>query len=1100
MNTNEQSREAFSKKFLTALTVALLFSSAGIGSYGSARGASAPLEVTQQKMINVKGTVVDSKGEAIIGASIFERGSKNNGTITDVDGHFSLKVSSNSVLTVSYIGFKQQIINVQGQTSLKIVLQDNAEVLDEVVVVGYGTQKKENLTGAVSSVDVAKVFESKPVLDVQKGLQGMVPGLTITFKSGELNSTPDIKVRGLGSMNGNGSPLLLLDGVEISDLSLVNPNDIANISVLKDAASSSIYGARAAFGVVLITTKTGSNVKDRVQVNYSNNLAWNYRMNMPEYSDPIAELEAGKLANNRAGIANPEVFGMSFPQLIKGITTWKEKYANNRKGNEMVYGEDWEMIGDQAYFYRIWNPIDEMINKSTFQQNHNLSVSGTSNKTSYNISMGYSSQDGWLKQAKEDNFSKLNGSLSLNTDVTKWLNLGLKVMLVDTKTKYPYAFQNYYQYFMRWGAYFPYGTYQGKEFRHSAGFLRQANTCEKGDMLNRYSVNATAKIMDGLTFKTDFTYGTKRYSDHQTGGTTMAYNFWTPGNPYSYINAPASGTDETKFTEITENNWAFNGYLTYDKTIAKKHNIKVIAGTNAESFSYKKVYAKGTTLMSPDFGQIGLTSGLKDADSRMRETAVAGFFFRTNYDYNGKLLLEVNGRYDGSSRFPTSGQWGFFPSASLGYRISEEAFMEPVKPYLSDLKLRASYGSIGNQDVGSADDVADIYQFLPVMSTGTANWVENGKKVSTVGIPRVIPQSLTWETITTLDLGLDSRFFNNELGVSFDWFQRTTSNMLAPGRTLPDVFGAVLPKMNAGTMRTQGWELALDYNHRFNKDFKVYATASISDYKSKITKYENTKVINSIYEGKEVGEIWGFETDRFWTAADSRDKIKEYQGSLEAGNFVFGEGDIKYKDLNGNGKLDWGKSTLEDHGDLKRIGNTTPRYQYSFKLGAEYKGVDFETTFQGVGKRDLWLPGDIYIPYYSRADVLWAHQLDYWTPENPNAFYPKLFPGNSGVGNVSGLGSGKNNFYPQSKYLVNGAYLRIKNITLGYTIPTLLSKKAYIQKFRVYISGENLLTFDHMGALPVDPEINTGADIDNGGYGRTAPFSRTYSFGVQVTF
>lgn len=249
-----------------------------------------------------------------------------------------------------------------------------------------------------------------------------------------------------------------------------------------------------------------------------------------------------------------------------------------------------------------------------------------------------------------------------------------------------------------------------------------------------------------------------------------------------------------------------------------------------------------------------------------------------------------------------------------------------------------------------------------------------------------------------------------------------------------------------------------------------------------------------------MGEIWGFETDRFWNANDSRDVIKAYQGTLESGNFVFGEGDIKYKDLNGNGVLDWGKSTLDDHGDLKRIGNTTPRYQYSFKLGAEYKGVDFETTFQGVGKRDLWLPGDVYIPYYSRADVLWAHQLDYWTPDNQNAFYPKLFPGNSGVGNVSGLGSGKNNFYPQSKYLVNGAYLRLKNVTLGYTIPTLLSKKAYIQKFRVYISGENLLTFDHMGALPVDPEVNTGADIDNGGYGRTAPFSRTYSFGVQVTF
>ena len=941
MNTIQQFRGASSKKFLTALAIAIFFSTGGsLDAIADARVANASLGVSeqQQQTISIKGTVTDSNGEVVIGASIFEKGVPKNGTVTDLDGRFTLKVKPNSTLIVSYIGFKKQEVAVDGKTVVNIVLKENAELLDEVVVVGYGTQKKESLTGAVSTVDVAKVFGSKPITDMQKGLQGMVPGLTITFASGELNATPDIKIRGLGSLNGSGAPLLLLDGVEISDLSLVNPSDIANISVLKDAASSSIYGARAAFGVVLITTKTGAGTQDRVQVQYTNNLAWNNRMNLPEYSDPIKELEAGTLANNRAGIANPEVFGMYFPQLIKGITTWKDKYANNRKGNEMVYGEDWEMIDGQAYFYRVWNPFDEMLNKSTFQQNHNLSVSGTANKTTYNISLGYSDQEGWLKQAKENSYSKLNGSFSMNTDVANWLNLGVKVMLVDTKTKYPYAYQNYYQYFMRWGAYFPFGTYEGKEFRHSAGFIRQANTCEKGDILNRYSVNATAKIVDGLTLKTDFTYGTKRYSDHQTGGTTLAYNFWTNGNPYSYINAPGGSTDETNFTEITEDNWAFNAYFTYDKVFAKKHNIKLMAGTNAEYNSYKTVYAQGKQLMSPDFGQIGLTTGLKNANSAARKTTVAGFFFRTNYDYNGKLLLEVNGRYDGSSRFPSNDQWGFFPSASVGYRISEEAFMEPVKPILSDLKFRASYGSIGNQDVGSATDDADIYQFLPVMTTGTAYWIENGKKVSIVGNPRAISKSLTWETITTMDLGIDARLLNNELGVSFDWFQRTTSDMLAPGRTLPDVFGTSMPQMNAGTMRTRGWEIALDYNHRLNKDWSIYATASLSDYKSELTKYDNdTKLLSSYYEGKEVGEIWGFVTDRYWNSNDTRDAIVAYQGKLEQGNFNYGAGDIKYADLNGNGVLDWGKSTLNDHGDLKRIGNSTPRYQYAFKLGSQYK-------------------------------------------------------------------------------------------------------------------------------------------------------------------
>jgi len=1103
MKKNQQSRGTFSKKSLMALAIAFLFSTAGSvqAIAGALNGNSTQGVNQQQQTINVSGAVTDSKGEAVIGASIVEKGTKDNGTITDVNGRFSLKVRFNATLVVSYIGFTTQEIAVEGKAKVNFVLMENTELLSEIVVVGYGTQKKENLTGAVSTVDVTKVLGSKPVTDIQKGLQGMVPGLSIRFNSGELNSAPDIKIRGLGSLNGTGSPLLLLDGVEISDLSLVNPSDIANISVLKDAASSSIYGARAAFGVVLITTKTGSGTKNKVQVQYSNNLAWNYRMNTPEYSDPVAELQAGTLANNRAGNKNPELFGMYFPQLISGITNWKEKYANNRKGNEMVYGEDWELIDGQAYFYRVWNPFDEMLNKKAFQQNHNVSVSGTTDKTTYNISLGYTSQDGWLKQAKANDYRKLNGSFSMNTDVSNWLNLGVKAMLVDTKTEYPYAYQNYYQYFMRWGSFFPFGTYEGKEFRHSAGLIRQANTCEKGDILNRYSVNATAKIIDGLTFKSDFTYGTKRYSDHQVGGTTMAYDFWTNGNPYSYINAPGGSSDETNFTEITEDNWAANAYFTYDKTFARNHGVKLMAGTNAEYSSYKNVYAQGKGLMSSDFGQIGLTTGLKNAMSNARETAVAGFFYRLNYDYKGKLLLEVNGRYDGSSRFPAKDQWGFFPSASVGYRLTEETFMDPVKSVLTDLKLRASYGSIGNQDVGSSTEKGDIYQFLPVMNTGTAYWIENGKKVSIVGTPRVIANSLTWETITTADLGVDARFFDNSLGLSFDWFQRTTSDMLAPGVTLPDVFGAPLPKMNAGTMQTRGWELAVDYNHKISNDWSVYLTASVSDFNSKLTKYDNdTKLLSSNYEGKEIGEIWGFETDRYWNSTDTREAIVAYQGALEKGNFKYGEGDIKFADLNGDGKLNWGKSTLDDHGDLKRIGNTTPRYQYAFKLGSQFKSIDFEATFQGVGKCDLWLPGDVYIPYYSRADVLWNHQLDYWTESNQDAFYPKLYPGNSGTGNVSGIGSGINNFYPQSKYLVNASYVRLKNITLGYTIPALITKKAFIEKFRVYVSGQNLLTFDNMGALPLDPEINTGEGYNSGGYGRTAPFARTYSFGVQVTF
>ncbi len=1056
----------------------------------------------------VTGRILDQQSkEPIIGANVVNRVT-HTGTITDFDGNFSLELSEPSELKISYVGYVTKFVKATPGESLTVYLEEDTQLLDNVVVVGYGTQKKANLTGAVSSVDVERALDSRPVTQLSKGLQGIVPGLDITFNSGSLKAEPKINIRGVGSVNGQSKPLILLDNVEIPDISFVNPDDIESISVLKDAASSSIYGSRAAFGVILITTKDGSKMKDNVSFTYSNNFGWNQPINMIEFAaDPVAELRANLDARNRIGQV-AETFGMYFDKLIPGIEKWQANYANNRKDNTMVYGEDWEIIDNRAYFYRIWDPNEEMLRNSAPMQIHNASLTGNNGKTSYNISIGYDKTNGLLKLADEESRQRISANVSLNTQVTDWLNVGVKTMFTEKKQKYPWAYQSYYFYYMRWGAYFPYGISdgggplgnegKGEYFRHTTGFLDAAPTCTGTDQYNRLQGNMTAKLYKGLQFKTDFTYGYNNYREHGSGGAIKLNNFWASPFDYGYIYGPGSSDDQVRDRSVRIQNYNFNAYFDYALNLKKENNLLFLLGMNTDSYTYNMHYSERRNLLDPSMGEISAATGNQYVDSEHVDRASVGFFARANYNWKEKLLLEVNGRFDGSSQFPTGDKWGFFPSASIGYRISEEDFMKKIDPVVSDLKLRASYGSIGNQDVGSATDNRDFYTFATIMSSYNVNWIDAaGSKVTSVYNPSVVSSSMTWEKINTLDLGLDMGMLNNQIMVTFDWFQRENRDMLVPRMELPGVFGANEPLENAGTLRTRGVELQVNWNKQFG-DWNVYATGTYSDAKSEITKWNNpSKLIDAYYEGKEWGEIWGFTTDRFINSSDNLEQVKEYQGHLYSGGFEPLPGDILYKDINGDGKLTTGTSSADDHGDLKRIGNSIPRHQYAIRLGASWNGIDAEVLFQGVGKRDIWATGDLYIPYYSRADVMYDHQMDYWTESNQDALYARPFPGNS-AGRVSGLASGGNNYYPQTKYLVDASYLRVKNITLGYTLPNELTKKAYIQKFRIYVSGQNLLTHENMD-VPMDPEINTGELINSGGFGRTEPFTRTWSFGFQIT-
>lgn len=1033
------------------------------------------------------------------GVSVTIKGTAKGAT-TDGEGRYAINANAGQTLVFSYVGFaSQEILLSDGQSVNDVSLKAGQSTLNEVVVVGYGTQKKGNLTGAVATVDVARTFDSKPLTDPAKALQGVVPGLTITYGNGGLTAGSDIKIRGIGSVSGASRPLILVDNVQTDDITLVNPNDIESISVLKDAASASIYGARAAFGVILIKTKSGKR-NQKSTISYSNNFSWNTPTVLPDFADPVQELQGMYESAVRAQIT-PEIFGMQLQTLRNGIIKWKENYASKNTGLEMIKGEDWNIENDgRTYFYKVWDPKKEMLNKYTFSQIQNLTFQGGSEKINYYVSGNYS-YDGGIFKMNPDAVKKYNITAGINASVTPWLDLSVKTLYRNYEYDYPFNYQSagYWYYFWRWGAYFPYGTYQGNYFRTNSAYLAGASKSSLVDNYNRIDLGATIKINKDFNIRADYTIVRENALRHETGGPIQAWDFWTTGQ-LNLTNIATAAQDAVTYTAGRYLINTLNAYATYQKTLANAHNFKVIGGVNVDNNENINFFATRRGLLDPSQGELNLatgdqlvggSSGVTYGYSRNGhgKKAYAGYFGRLNYDYQGKYLLELNGRYDGSSSFPAQDRWAFFGSASAGYRISQESFFEPLKSTINDWKLRASYGEIGNQDLGATN------LFLRNMTGIQASWMNGTTYAQSIGQPQAVANSLQWERVSTLDFGTDIRFLKNHLGVSFDWYERNTKGMIQ-SVTVPASFGVSGPNINAGNFRNRGYEISIDGNFEVAKDFNMYATVTLADGKTVFTKWNNPN--NSIstalnYVGKTYGEIWGFETDGYFTDKDQAADFAK-QKTLQSGNFVYGPGDVKFKDLNGDGVINGGKMTLDDHGDLKVIGNTQPRYQYSARIGGTWKELDFDIFIQGVGKRNYWGVGNVILPMYQGTDILYANQLDYWTPTNTNAFYPRLYSGN-GSGTVAGLSAGGNNFYPQTKYLLNLAYCRLKNVTIGYSLPKKMLTKYGIQKLRAYVSGQNLLTISNVGA-PIDPEITDG---DNGFTGRTYPFARTYSFGLQLT-
>ena len=1124
-----------------ALIGAILLASGLTGSsYAMATPPTQSQSVTQSSTI-IKGQIVDAEGEPILGATVVELGT-TRGTVTDIDGNFTINSHANAKLRITYVGYKT--VETKAVNGMKVVMQNDNAQLDEIVVVGYGQQKKVNLTGSVTNVDIEKTLGGRPEQDVAKALQGAVPGLTITNTSGDINSQPTMQIRGLGTLSNGATsnPLVVVDGVPVDDLTMVNAADIATISVLKDAASTSIYGSRAAFGVILITTKEGKK-GEKVSVKYDGHFAWDRATVLPDYPDVPSQLEAAMIGAKRTDGSDPELFGMYFSQMLPYAKAWKEQHSGKKGYSEMKPFQSMDNVGDyyfngnQPFYYADYDIQDIWYNKAAPSQSHSVSLNGSSGRTSYYTSFSYDYKQNLMK-FNPDKLSRYNFTTNLKTDVTDWLTVGTRVNFVRRSFSKADSWNNVYQYLWRWGSFFIPSGYMYDEngekldYRVVAMQKQAARKTTVHDQA-RFNAYAIAHITKDLTFNVDYTYQIDNYnyktSDHSVYGMN-----WSGVKPTYIVGTSSSNTTREN---IKQNRWTANAYLNYNHTWVDAHNLGVMVGVNGERFKSDEMWANRTHLYNEDYPELNLAYGeMKDAtiSSYTGDRSTAGYFGRINYDFKGIYLLELNGRYDGSSRFPAGDKWAFFPSMSLGYRFTEEGYWKNLHDVISNGKLRFSYGEIGNEAIG---DNMFISTISPIAQSKLYWMDKNGNKLNQFQLPDWVSSSLTWERIKTTNVGVDLSFLNDDLSLTFDWYQRTTNDMLAPGKAIPDVAGASAPYTNAGSLRTRGWELSLSYRKQINKDLNVYGTFNIGDSKSKVTKWNNdSKLIGHTggivsaanarmyaYEGETWGDIWGFETDRYFTEDDFNGKdangkwiYKEGvadQTGIQTDNFVFGPGDIKYKDLDGNKVIDGGKGTADDHGDLKVIGNTMPRYEYSFHLGGSWKGLDLDLFFQGVGKRDMWTQSSFVFPLMRDADkALYANQTSYNIYDPANGIidisqsnrYPCLYSGNEGSGNVTGLASigGEHNYYPQTKYLVNMAYLRLKNVTIGYTLPASITKKVYMEKVRFYGSVNNLcLLYNGAKDYPVDPEMNAGqGSLSLGTWGRTFPITRTWSVGVQVTF
>ncbi len=1046
------------------------------------------------RKIGVSGKVKDTSGEPLVGATVIIHGT-TVGTSTDLDGNFSLEASEDDLLDVLMIGFRS--LSLKAARRLDVILEDDSTELEELVVVGYGSQKKVNLTGSVESLGGEKM-ENIPMPSLSRGLQGMIPSLNIDMTDGKPIRSSEYNVRGTTSIGaGGGSTLIMIDGAP-GDPDLLNPSDIESVTVLKDAASAAIYGARGPFGVVLITTKNPS--AGKTSVTYSGNVSF---YTQTQHNDYIWDgyiwaktfVEAYYAYNDY--VTNPTGVNNAFP-FLQGMDAYLSELK--RRHDDPSLPKVVTMDDGSYVYYGSTNWYDLLYKKVSTGTEHTVTVSGNSKNAGFYLSGRYHGQNGIFRYNSDD-FDQFNLRSKGYVQVFPWLKITDNMDFSHRTYNYPLTSiyeKGIWRNIADQG--FPMAVMFNPDHtltRHAAytvGDFYTGNNKSISSLFNlRNSFNATASFLNNsLRLNADFTTSYKMARDKR-----VLY-------PVSYSDKAGVITSEgtSKLSErFDETSYlGTNLYGEYENTFADRHYFKAMAGFNCE---YQKLvinYMERNGVLKPEISDFNLVNG----DSFVltgggNSWAVMGLFFRLNYNYKERYLLEINGRYDGSSNFPTNQRWGFFPSASAGWRISRESFWKVSPKAVSELKLRLSYGELGNGQIPP-------YSYIQTISTHQSSRIIDGSLPLYSYMPSLVPDDLTWERSRTYNVGLDVSFFDGRLSVNADVFQRNTENMYTAGVTVPAVLGTSSPKGNYADLHTRGFEFSIEWKDRidFGKPLDYSAKFILSDSQAEITRFNNaTGLIDSYYVGAKVGEIWGYEIEGlFQSEQEIADWYDQSYMKTSQGQKIWLPGDLKYANLNGDDRINDGQRTLANHGDLKVIGNTTPRFRFGVNLGASWNNIFFSAFFQGVGHRD-WYPSmecNAFWGMYNRPyNMLPTHIYEnHWTEETPDAYFPRLrgylVTSTNGVLRM-----------PNTRYLQNAAYVRLKNLTFGYNLPKALLEKLRMSKCQIFFSGQNLWTWSpiHMITKNIDPEVISGSDAEvatGKGDANAYPMLRSLSLGVTLGF
>ena len=1085
----------------------------------------------------VSGKILDNQQQPLIGAAVMISGT-NTGTTTDVDGNFSMSVPSGDVvLEVSSLGYITRKVSVPAtKSSVNVTLEEDNMTLNETVVVGYGTQKKVNLTGAISVVD-DKALKDRSSHNLVTMLQGSVPGLNITTQSGNPGSTGKLNIRGFTSIN-EANPIVLIDGA-LGDLEDVNPNDVESISVIKDAAAAAVYGARAAYGVILVTTKKGSSDDGKAKIRYSGKFGWEAPTTSTDYEDrgywSVYTLDTF-WKTQAAGTPYTGYTEHDMMELLARVNDktenpdrpWVVKEVRNGKEQWVYYcNTDWyhEMFRDN-------HPV----------QQQSISISGGSKNIKYFVSGGYDRQTGIMKATEPDVFQKYNLRAKIDAKLNKVMSLSNNTSFYNSNYSWIGVgdIQDVFRNLRHSPASFPlfnpdgtglynnpliiggnYNVANGRQIVFAMG--KHKNYDKKFNFTN--TTELVIRPVDHFNLTANFTY--RRVNRNEMNRTVNIPYGVRPGVTDAYTTR--AGLNQLEERTRRYDYYTGNIFGTYENTFKDAHNLKIMAGFNVETYQYKNVTATGQNLSDENLNDFNLVapdeSGaiITTLAGGQSEYALAGFFGRLNYDFKGRYLVEASGRYDGSSRFAKGHRWGLFPSISAGWRISEEPFFEPARDVVNNLKLRASYGSLGNQNVSDYSYMRTISQ--KSFSAFTFGEGSTNAKYSTISSPN--SSELTWETTQQYNIGLDASLFNSRLDFTAEAYIRDTKNMLVQGNALPSVYGADAPKENSADLRTRGYEISAGWRDSFKlagKPFNYSIRASLSDYDSHITRYANNpdKRLNDYYVGQRIGDIWGFVVDGLFATDE---EAKDYQANVcDALTYIgtnrmqggFLAGDLRYVDLDndhsgegGINKITLGKNTADEPGDRKILGNSLPSMQYGFTFAFDWMGFDVSAFFQGTGTH-YWYPSGMNIAFwgsYSYAYYTAFMPRDFiktvWSEENPNTYFPRARVYSSTGGELAPA---------NSRYIQNVRYLRFKNLTVGYTVPKKLTEKIRVEKVRFYFSGENLAYWSPIKKYTkyLDPEsayrrvtsTNTDGTYKNSDAKDAVayPWQKTIMFGVDITF